>query len=356
MIPLAMPIIGPDERDAVDRVLRSGVLTQGPEVLAFEGEFSQALVRDRHCVAVNSGTSALLLSLIAIGVGRGDEVIVPSFSFAATANAVVLAGAKPVFVDIEPEHFCLSPAAVEAAITSHTAAIMPVHLYGHPAEMTALQAIAAKHALAIVEDAAQAHGAAWRGVPVGCFGTVAAFSFYPTKNMTTGEGGMVVTGDAGVADRVKLLRNQGMERRYENELIGYNMRMTDVSAAIGRVQLTKLAGWTESRRRNAMQLSAGLPGLVTPPKTSAAAAPVFHQYTVRVQNREALRRELEAAGVGTGVYYPVPIHRLPSFRAEVDLPQTDRAAHEVLSLPVHPSLSPRQLGHVVHAVCDAVGR
>jgi perosamine synthetase len=349
MIPAAKPIIGDEERAAVDRVLRSGMLAQGPEVAAFEEEFS-ALVGGRECIAVNAGTSGLHLGLLAAGIGRGDEVIVPSFSFAATANSVALTGATPIFVDIEPDFFSLNPAAVEAAITERTAAIMPVHLYGHPAVMDQLSDIARRRGLALLEDAAQAHMSALRGTPVGAFGTAAVFSFYPTKNMTSGEGGMVVTGDPKVARQVRLLRNQGMERRYENEVVGFNVRMTDVHAAIGRVQLGRLPGWTETRQRNARYLDERLAGVVVPP-VAIGATHVYHQYTIRVPgDRDAFARRLAELGVGSGVYYPIPNHRLPSFALTLDLPETERAAREVLSLPVHPSLTEPQLERIVTAV------
>jgi perosamine synthetase len=350
--------LGEQERAALERVLASGMLAQGPEVAAFESEFS-AYVGGRPSVAVNSGTSALLLALLAIGVGQGDEVIVPSFSFAATANAVVLAGARPVFADIEPGSFCLDPSAAEAAITPRTAAIMAVHLYGHPAAMGRIGEVARRHGLAIVEDAAQAHLAALDGRPVGTFGVAAAFSFYPTKNMTTGEGGMVVCADDAVARKVRLLRNQGMERRYENEVAGFNMRMTDLHAAIGRVQLRRLPEWTAERRRHAGFLDRALAGpaaatALTLPCVAAGAEPVWHQYTVRFPERDGLMTRLSDRGVRTGVYYPTPIHRLPAYGLEVRLPHTDRAAAEVMSLPVHPALSARQLDHVVAAVTRAV--
>jgi perosamine synthetase len=348
MIPAARPLIGDEERAAVDRVMASGMVAQGPEVAAFEDEFS-VLVDGRHCVAVNSGTSALHLGMLAAGIGPCDEVIVPSFSFAATANAVVLTGATPVFADIEPNSFCLDPAAVAAAITPRTTAIMPVHLYGHPAAMSELTALADQHGLLLVEDAAQAHAASLDGRPAGSFGMVAAFSFYPTKNMTSGEGGMVVTPDENVARKVRLLRNQGMERRYENELVGFNTRMTDIHAAIGRVQLGKLPGWTADRQRNAKVLDQGLQGVVVPPVADGAVH-VYHQYTIRSSDRDALQAALYERGVGTGVYYPTPIHQLPSFDLQLDLPETARAAREVLSLPVHPALSEADVEAVVAAV------
>jgi dTDP-4-amino-4,6-dideoxygalactose transaminase len=350
MIPPAKPMFGEDERAAVDRVIASGMVAQGPEVAAFEQEFGDQVVGGRRCVAVNSGTSGQHLGLLAAGLSAGDEVIVPSFTFAATANTVALTGATPVFVDIEPDYFCLDPRAVEAAITERTRGIMPVHLYGHPADMTALPAIAAKHGLDIYEDAAQAHCATWQGKPVGSFGVFAMFSLYPTKNMTSVEGGMVACDDE-IARMVRLLRNQGMEKQYENEVVGLNNRMTDVHAAVGRVQLTKLAGWTETRQRNAAFLDANLANVVVPPVADGATH-VYHQYTIRVDgDRDRFRQALaDEHGVGSGVYYPIPNHRLPSFRRELDLPETERAARAVISLPVHPSLSAADLDQIVHAV------
>jgi perosamine synthetase len=354
-IPPARPVIGAAEIEAAVRVLRSGMVVQGPEVAAFEREFGE-LVAGRHCVAVNSGTSALQLSLLALNIGRGDEVIVPSFSFAASANAVRLVGAEPIFVDIEPGSFCLDPDAVLAAITPRTAAIMPVHLYGHPAAMDRIMAIAGRHGFAVVEDAAQAHGAALGGTPVGAFGNAGCFSFYPTKNMHSLEGGMVTTEDAELARTLRLLRNQGMEQRYANEIVGANMRMTDVAAAIGRVQLRQLPEWTEQRRANAKVLDASLRAVTVPPVADAARH-VYHQYTVRVPgDRDAFQAALTARGVGNAVYYPTPIHRLRPYLTEAgtpgdwQLPQTDRAAAEVVSLPIFPSLTPRELDRIADAV------
>ncbi|MFF4664237.1 DegT/DnrJ/EryC1/StrS family aminotransferase [Streptomyces sp. NPDC001282] len=366
MIRAAAPVIGEDEIEAAVRVLRGGMVAQGPEVAAFEEEFSK-IVDGRHCVAVNSATSALHLSLVALGIGPGDEVIVPSFTFAATANAVRLAGATPVFVDIERDSFCLSPQAAEAAITPRTAAIMPVHLYGHPAAMGAFTALAERHGLAIVEDAAQAHAAALDGTPVGAFGAAACFSFYPTKNMHSLEGGMVTTGDAAVARTLRLLRNQGMEQRYANEIVGFNVRMTDVAAAIGRVQLRSLPAWTRQRRANAAVLDAGLRGVVTPP-VAEGAEHVYHQYTIRIgaesgKDRETVSRELLERGIGNAVYYPTPVHRLAAFRTGEkvlghtagELRETERAAAEALSIPVHPMLTPQELDRLTATVNEVVG-
>jgi perosamine synthetase len=351
MIPAAKPLIGEEERAAVDRLLRSGLIAGGPEVAAFEREFGDHMVNGRQCIAVCSGTAGLHLGLLAAGVGPGDEVIVPSFTFAATANSVALTGATPVFADIEPDYFCLNADAVAAAVTERTKGIMPVHLYGHPADMLGLGAVAQRHGLAIYEDAAQAHGASWQGRPVGTFGDFAMFSLYPTKNMTSGEGGMVACEDPEVARMIRLLRNQGMERRYENEVVGFNARMTDLHAAIGRAQLAKLPMWNEQRQRNAKFLDANLSGVVVP-SVADGAVHVYHQYTIRVaEDRDGFAGALaDEHGVGTGVYYPTPTHRLPSFGLMLELPETDRACAEALSLPVHPALSEDDLAAIVEAV------
>ncbi len=353
MIPAAKPIIGDEEREAVDRVLRSGMLAQGPEVKAFEEEFS-AHVGGRHCVAMNSGTSALHLGFIAAGIKPGDEVIVPSFSFAATANSVVLAGGVPIFADIDPKTFNMDPDHVETLITQKTKAIMPVHLYGHIAAMDRFEEISAKHGLLLIEDAAQGHLASLNGRNSGEFGIVASFSFYPTKNMTAGEGGMVVTDNAEVARMLRLLRNQGQEIRYQNEVIGFNTRMTDIHAAIGRVQLAKLPGWTKQRQENAAFLDANLKGVITPflaPGTTHS----YHQYTVRIPGGDSAKRDAFMAkigekGVGSGVYYPTPIHRLPSFKLDLNLPETELVIKECVSLPVHPSLTKDELKTIVEVV------
>lgn len=340
----------------------SGMVAQGPEVSLFEEEFAETIVSGSTCIAVNSGTSALHLGLLAAGIGQGDEVIVPSFTFAATGNSVALTGATPVFADVELETFNLDPKSVKAAITDRTKAIMPVHLYGLPANMPALNALAEEHGLKIFEDAAQAHLATIHGKQVGSFGSFSAFSLYPTKNMTSAEGGMISTPDQEIARKTRLYRNQGMERRYENEIVGYNNRMTDLHAAIGRVQLSKIEAWTIQRRNNAKFLSDNLDGVVTP-KTPKGYTHVFHQYTIRIDgitadDRDQLSQVLyENFGIGTGIYYPIPNHRLPSLKpyaSEAQLPATEKLTQEVLSLPVHPSLTEADLERIVESVTQVI--
>ena len=347
MIPLSKPIVGEEEKEAVLRVLESGMLAQGPEVAAFEEEFSQT-VCNHHCVAVNSGTSALHLGLLAAGIKPGDEVLVPSFTFAATANAVSLCGATPIFVDIDLNTFTIDVEATSAAITPRTNGIMPVHLYGHPAKMDLLSEIANKHSLMLFEDAAQAHIAEYRNSPVGTFGT-SAFSFYPTKNMTSAEGGMIVTSDPDIARKARLLRNQGMEKRYENEVVGFNNRMTDIHAAIGRVQLASLQMRTERRREIAKIYDDNLLN-VTTPFVGDNVLHSYHQYTIRSEDRNSLAAHLSDKGVGNGIYYPTPVHELPSFDVALDLPNTNLAAREVLSIPIHPFLSNQDVETVIEAV------
>ena len=358
-IPAAKPLIGDEERAAVDRVLRSGMLAQGPEVAAFESEFSQH-VGGRHCIAMNSGTSALHLGFVAGGIKPGDEVIVPSFSFAATANSVVLAGATPVFADIDPQTFNIDPNHVESLITKKTKAIMPVHLYGHIAAMDQINQIAQKHNLLVFEDAAQGHLASLNGKNSGEFGLVASFSFYPTKNMTAGEGGMCVTDSAEVARMLKLLRNQGQEIRYKNEVVGFNTRMTDIHAAIGRVQLAKLPDWTKQRQSNAAYLNAHLKGVITP-YLAPGSTHSYHQYTVLIPGEDANKRDefmkrIGEEGIGSGVYYPTPIHRLPSFNLDLHLPVTEKIIKECVSLPIYPTLTKEELNKIVSVVNEVVAK
>jgi perosamine synthetase len=349
-VPLNRPDLGIKERLAVDAVLRSGALAQGKKVAEFESAFS-ATVTGRSSIAVNSGTSALHLGLLALGIGPGDEVVVPSFTFAASANAVAITGATPVFVDVEPDYFSIDPVAVREAIGPKTKAVIAVHLYGHPARMSELRAICDSAGIFLVEDAAQAHLAEFENIPVGAWGAMAAFSFYPTKNMTTGEGGMSVAGDEAVARNVRLLRNQGMERRYENEVPGFNNRMTEVAAAIGLVQLQKLANWTKKRQSNAAFLDENLSGVVIP-KVHPLASHVYHQYTIKVEghDRGKFASELKKLGVDSDVYYPAPVHKLPAYGLTHSLEVTEQITKSCLSIPVHQRLSRSDLSKIVSAV------
>jgi dTDP-4-amino-4,6-dideoxygalactose transaminase len=348
-IPIAKPLIGRDTRRAVNRVLRSRILTQGHEVEAFEKEFA-TLVEERICVAVNSGTSALHIAFLALGVGIGDEVIVPSFTFAASANAIALTGATPVFVDIDINTYNIDAKLIQNCITSKTKAILVVHLYGLPAEMPTIMGIARSNNLFVVEDASQAHGASITGKPVGTFGDVAAFSFYPTKNMTSGEGGMLVTNDKAIARLARLYRNQGMEKRYQNEIVGFNLRMTEIHAAIGRTQLRHLKKWTSTRQENAFYLTSKLKTVITPFIPSEYSH-VFHQYTIRIpKSRDFISESLSNEGIGNSIYYPTQVHKLPSFNSSKLLLQTQIATETVLSLPVHPSLTKWNLKRIVSTV------
>jgi len=356
LIPIARPVIGEDEKQAVLRVLESGQLAQGRLVREFEEAFAQWL-GVRQAVAVSSGTAALMLALQAHGIGPGDEVITTPFSFIATANAVLYVGARPVCAYVRSDDFNIDPAEVEGRMTPRTKAILPVHLYGHPAPMAEIMSIAQRHDLLVVEDAAQAHGAQLNSRKVGTFAT-ACFSFYPTKNMTTGEGGMVTTDDSQIADLLRKLRDQGQAALYHHELLAYNWRMTEIAAAMGRAQFRRLDELNERRRRNADFLSQRLKGVITPVEREGYRH-VYHQYTVRVpQRRDALLEHLRERGIGTRIYYPTPIHQQPVYRKlgyEDDLPIAQRLAAEVLSLPVHPSLTADELERIVESVSGFFG-
>ncbi|HST05798.1 MAG TPA: DegT/DnrJ/EryC1/StrS family aminotransferase [Chloroflexia bacterium] len=356
MIHMARPQIGDEEKAAVMAVLESGQLAQGSAVAEFEEAFA-AYCGTKHGIATTNGTTALHLAVLAHEIGPGDEVITAPFTFIASANSVLYTGARPVFVDIDPDSYNINVDQIEAAITRHTKAIMPIHLFGNPADMVRISEIASKHGLAIIEDAAQAHGAAIDGKRAGSWGT-ACFSFYPTKNITTGEGGMITTGDDCIADRARLARSHGMRVRYYHESLGYNFRMTNINAAIGLAQLPKLEGFNEGRIANAAYLSAHLPqDKVSVPQVRPGTRHVFHQYTVRVLpplDRDNVRARLAEMGVGTEVYYPVPVHRQQLYLdlgyGNQSFPEAERAAREVLSLPVHPGLIQDELDIIIEAM------
>ncbi|AKB15920.1 MAG: aminotransferase DegT [Methanosarcina sp. 795] len=350
MIPIAKPMLGKEEIDAVTEVLNSGMIAQGPKVEEFELAFSE--YNDcEYAVAVNSGTAALHIALLAHGIGKGDEVITSPFSFIATANSILYTGAKPVFADIEPDTYNIDPEKIQEKITLKTRAIMPVHLYGHPADMKAIMEIADDNKLIVIEDACQSHGAECLGKKVGSFGT-GAFSFYPTKNMTTSEGGMLTTNDKEIAEKAKMIRAHGSKVRYLHEMLGFNLRMTDIAAAIGLVQLGKLDGFTSARQKNAKTLSAGLEKVseVVPPVIKTGCTHVFHQYTIRAEKRDQLAAFLKERDIGTGIHYPIPIHKQPLYRElgyRDSLQVSEKAAEDVLSLPVHPMLSRTDLQEII---------
>ncbi|TMS42628.1 MAG: DegT/DnrJ/EryC1/StrS family aminotransferase [Methanobacterium sp.] len=354
MIPIAQPLISDEEIDEVVKVLKSGFIAQGPKVAEFEEKFAEYIGVD-YAVATTSGTTALHLALMALGIEKGDEVITTPFSFAATANSILFIGAKPVFVDIDPETYNLDPDKINNAITDKTKAIMPVHLYGQPADMDPIRKIGEENELWIIEDAAQAHGAQYHGQMAGSFGEIACFSFYPTKNMTTGEGGMITTDNEELAETARMLRSHGEGERYNHTILGYNFRMTDIAAAIGLVQLKRLDKFTKSRIENAEYLTTHIDtiGGIKSPFVMDQVKHVFHQYTVRVENgkRDDVKDFLGGLGVGTGVHYPRTIYSQKLYQdmgIVGNCPQAEKAASEVLSLPVHPGLSVEDLAEIVN--------
>jgi dTDP-4-amino-4,6-dideoxygalactose transaminase len=350
--------IKPEIDAAVLRVLDSTQFILGEEVAAFEREFA-AYCGTSDAIGVNSGTSALHLALLAAGVGAGDEVITVPFTFVATAAAIEYARAKPVFVDVDAETYNMAPSALERAITPRTRAIMPVHLYGHPADMDPILEIARRHNLIVIEDAAQAHGAEYKGRRCGSMGIMAAFSFYPGKNLGAyGEGGAVVTSDAGLAKKTRVLRSWGEERRYEHSVKGFNYRMDGIQGAILRVKLRHLEAWTELRRARAADYARAFAGsgLATPVER-AQCRHVYHVYAVRLSNRDATRAALQAADIQTGVHYPIPIHLQPA-HADLgyrrgDFPVSEAVASQVLSLPMFPEMTTEQVQQVAAAVLAA---
>ena len=360
MIPVTKVMFGPEEENLVLEVLRSGRLAQGEYVERFERMFAE-LHGVPHAVAVNNGTTALVAALQALDLRPGDEVITSPFTFVATLNAILEAGATARFADIGDD-FTVRPELVAGLVNERTRVVMPVHLYGCVADMDPLVALADERGLAVVEDAAQAVGAGYRGRSAGSFG-LGCFSFYATKNITTGEGGVITTGDGALADRLRLLRNQGMRTRYQYEVAGHNYRMTDVGAAIGLPQLARVEEISAARRANAAYLQAGLaglPGLLRPPEVSADRVHVYHQYTVRVTAAASVTRDgfvqaLAERGVGCGVYYPRVVFDYDCYRDDprvvsADVPHATRIASEVVSLPVHPHLTAAELERIVEVV------
>jgi len=360
LIRINQPMIGKEEIDAVTEVLKSGILTEksgmGPRVLEFEKDFAK-YVGAKHAVAVNTGTAALHCALLVAGVKAGDEVIVPSFTFHATAEVVLMAGAEPVFADIDPDTYTVTAETVEAAMTRNTKAIMPVHLYGLPVDLDPLKKVARERGVALIEDAAQAHGAEYKGSRIGSIGDMSCFSFYAGKNMTTGEGGMITTNDDDYSERLRMLRSHGEQRPYWPVSVGNNYRMTEVLAAVGAAQLRKLPSFLERRRKNAQFLGekVNMLGKVAPPKEPEGRKHAWYLFTLRLRGANAGKRnkvieKMRSRNIEAAVYYESPLHLLPLYRerstSRRPLPETEKACRQVFSLPVHPKLEEQELDYV----------
>ena len=353
--------IKPEIDGAISKCLEGGDFVLRDELKEFENNFAK-LIGTKHAIGVGCGTDALLLSLEAMGIGNGDEVITVAAGFPTTVNPIVQNGLVPVFVDIDPRTYNIDPAAIEAAITERTKAIVPVHLYGQPADMDPIMELAEAHGLYVVEDAAQAIGARYKGRRVGSIGHAGCFSFYPTKNLGAyGDGGMVVTNDAALAEKVDILRRQGSKKKYHAEVLGFNSRLDTLQAAILGVKLKHLDDWNEARRRVAQRYSELLDGLpVTTPYESPDVYHVYHQYTIRAEQRDALAAYLKERGIGTMIYYPVPLHLQRLYAdlgySEGSLPASEAASREVLSLPMYPELTEAQQQEVVQSIREFYGR
>lgn len=355
-IPLSKVYMDDDVKKAVLEVLDSGWYILREKVREFEGRFAE-FCGVKNAVCVSSGTAAIFLSLLALDIKPRDEVIVPSFSFIASATSVIHLGAKPVFVDIEAKTYTVDPKKIREAVTERTKAIIPVHLYGHPANMDAILEMAEENDLHVVEDACQAHGAEYKGRKVGGIGHVACFSFYPSKNMTVcGDGGAVITNNEEIAEKVRMIRDHGRREKYIFKMLGYNLRFNEIQAAIGIKQLEKLSRWNEARRNIARMYNQASEGLVTIPVEEPWAKHVYHLYVIRTEKRDELRDFLRQQGVSTGVHYPVPIHKQPAITsvlgAQPALRNTERFAQEVLSLPIYPALTKREVEYVSEKIAE----
>ena len=356
-ISIAKPNFSKEEEDAVKEVLNSGILASGPKTKAFEKEYAE-YIGVEHAVAVTNGTVALDVALKALKIGSGDEVITSAFSFIASGNCILFQNAKPVFADIDPKTFNIDPSDVAEKITAKTKALIPIHMFGQPANMDALKELAEDKGIVLVEDAAQAHGAEINGQKAGSIGNMGCFSFYATKNMTAGEGGMITTNDPKLADNARLLINHGQSRKYHHDTLGYNYRMTEICAAIGSVQLRKLDGFNAKRIENAALLSNGIRKLtgLTVPYVMKDVKHVFHQYVLKVEascrlDRDELADRLTEQGVGVAVHYPIPIYRQPLYKelgyGGTVCPNTEAACRRVLSLPVHPLVDKKDIKYLL---------
>ncbi len=342
--------------DAIGRILETSQFVLGEAVASFEQEFAR-FCGTEQAIGVNSGTSALHLALLAAGIGAGDEVITTPFTFVATIAAIIYSGARPVLVDIDPKSFNIDPAKIEQAVTLRTKAIVPVHLYGQPADMDAIMSIADRHKLLVIEDACQAHGAHYRGRPVGSFGAIGCFSFYPGKNLGAyGEGGAVTTSNPEYARKIRMLRDWGAEKKYQHQLKGYNYRMEGFQGAVLGVKLRHLDAWTEARRAHARRYNELLTGIDGTPEEAPNVRHVYHVYTVRSAERDELQKALNVAGIQTGIHYPIPVHLQTAYSdlgyGAGSFPRAEAAAREVLSLPMFPEMTEAQIQEVVAALCS----
>lgn len=356
MIPIASPIIEEEEIEEVVKVMKTGFIAEGPKVAEFEAKFAD-YVSAKYGIATNSGTAALHVALLAGGIGEGDEVITSPFTFAATGNSILYTGAKPVFVDIDPITYNIDPSKIEEAITDKTKAIMPVHLYGQACNTDEINKIAKKYDLLVIEDAAQAHGSIFNGKDVGNLGDMACFSFYPTKNMTTAEGGIITTNDKDLAEKCRVFRAHGEIERYKQVVLGYNFRMTDIGAAIGVAQLKKIDKFNEARQSNAEYLSKKIKDIngIKAPLIGEGASHVFHQYTIFVENgkRDELVKFLNDNDIGTGIHYPIPIYKQELYEKlgyDGNCPIAEEAAKSVISLPIHPRISKSDLDTIAEVL------
>ena len=361
-INIAKPIIEEDEINAVVEVLKSGMIAQGPKVKEFEEKFAE-YINTKYAITTNSGTSALHVALLSIGLKPGDEVITTPFTFAASGNSILYTGAKPVFADIDEETYTINPDKIEEKITDKTKAILPVQLFGQSADMDPILKIAKQNNLKVIEDAAQAHGAEYNGKKVGSIGDAGCFSFYPTKNMTTSEGGIITTNNKEIAENAQLYKAHGSDIKYKHVVLGYNFRMTDIAAAIGIEQLKKLDKFNEKRIENAKYLTEGLknnPKIKTP-ITRKNSKHVFHQYTIRVEKekRDAWAEYLTENNIGTGIHYPIPLYKQPLYENlgyDQNEPITEEVASSVISIPVHPSLTKDELDTIIKVINDGINK
>lgn len=361
-LPAQFRALQPEIDKALAPIFASTGFILGPAVAEFENEFAH-YVGAKYCVSLNSGTAALHLALLAAGIGPGDEVITAANTFIATAEAITFAGATPRFVDADPVTYNLDPSKLEAAITERTKAIIPVHLYGQPADMDAVSAIARKHNLLVVEDACQGHGARYKNTPVGTLSNIAAFSFYPGKNLgAAGDGGAIVTNDAGLAERVRLLRDHGSRKKYEHEIVGHNFRLDTLQAAILKIKLPHLDGWNAGRRKHAEYYNhhlRGLPGIVVPACAESCES-VFHLYVVQVDNRDAVQNAMREANIQTGIHYPTPIHLQPAYRElghmPGDFPVAEKLSGRILSLPMYAELTEAQQDRVIDVLVKSASQ